>query len=148
MKVLLVRHSIAVDPYAAPSDAHRWLTAAGRARAVQVAAAIAERAPITHVFTSPYVRAVQTAELLAQGLGFSGELRVHADLAAEFGTTAQALACLDALPESAVAMLVTHMPKVRAMTAALSGDDDVAGFHTCTVACVVPDRGVQWRHDP
>lgn len=148
MSVLLVRHSIAIDPYGAPSDAQRWLTGAGRARAAQVAAAIRERAPITHVFMSPYVRAVQTAEILAQGLGFDGELHVHADLAAEFGTTAQALACLDKLPPNAFPMLVTHMPKVRAMTAALSGDPEVAGFHTGTVCCVEPDRGVAWRHDP
>jgi phosphohistidine phosphatase SixA len=145
---LLVRHSTAVDTFAAPSDAHRWLTAAGRRRMEAVGVAVSEKTTLTHLFMSPYVRAVQTAEILAREVGYDQALLVHPHLASEFGTTAQALACLEGLPDSSVVALVTHMPKVRSMAVSLSGDDGVAEFRTGSVCAVVPGAGVQWRHDP
>jgi phosphohistidine phosphatase len=65
MEVLLIRHAIAVPDDAAPSDAERALTREGSKRFRQVVRSL-ERLGLglDHVFHSPWLRAVQTAELL------------------------------------------------------------------------------------
>ena len=136
-----MRHSTAVDPYAAPTDETRWLTAEGRAR-MRTLAPHVEKAlgPLTHLFTSPLVRAVQTADLLAEGIGFKGAITVHQALAAEFGTTAQALSVLETLDERATVALVTHAPKVRVLAGHLSGEEMLPGFRTGSACCIDIDR--------
>ncbi len=131
-----MRHSTAVDPYEAPTDESRWLTAAGRARMRVTAPLLGSRLQFTHLFTSPLVRAVQTADLLAEGTGFAGPIQAHAGLAAEYGTTAQALSVLDRLPDNAVVGLVTHAPKVRVLAGHLAGRTQMPGFRTGS-ACVI-----------
>ena len=151
MKVLLVRHSTAVDPYEAPTDDTRWLTAAGRARMRRVAERVAGEAAPTRIFTSPLVRAVQTAEILAGVGGFEGPLEVHPPLAVEYGTTAQALAVLEKMPADAVVALVTHAPKVRVLAGHLSGQGHMPGFRTGSVCCVeLGEAGgrFEWMLDP
>ena len=151
VKVLLMRHGEAVDPSTAP-DPQRWLTARGRATSVQVAEALGERglAP-THLFTSPLVRAVQTAELVAQTSGHPGPVRVEAHLVPG-GTTAHAVAPLDALPGDAVVWLVTHEPTVRVLAAHLSGLASFPGFRTSGVAVIRRDAqgkgALEGRFDP
>ena len=78
MRVLLVRHGEAVSPDVA-RDAERWLTERGRAITHAVAEALRPTVTVGHIFTSPLVRAVQTADLLASGLGFSGALLTLSD---------------------------------------------------------------------
>jgi len=134
--VLVARHSTAVDPYAAPSDDTRWLTSEGRSRMRRVATAIAGETKPTHIFTSPLVRAVQTAEILASGLAHDGPLEVHVPLSVDYGTTAQALAVLDDLPDDAVVALVSHMPKVRILAGHLANEERVPAFRTGSVFCV------------
>jgi phosphohistidine phosphatase len=65
MEVLLIRHAIAVDHDAAPSDAERPLTRRGVKR-FRLAVRGLERLGLAldHVLHSPWLRAVQTAELL------------------------------------------------------------------------------------
>ena len=97
MRVLLMRHGQAVDSRAASSDHDRWLTNEGRRTATTVGERLS-RMDLRYacVYTSPLVRAVQTAEsLVAMQPGFDGPLRVHRALSTEEGTTAQALAPLD-----------------------------------------------------
>ncbi|MEM9861915.1 MAG: phosphoglycerate mutase family protein [Myxococcota bacterium] len=133
-----MRHSVAVDPYGAPTDETRWLTAEGRARARAVAQVLHSSlpAPLTHVFTSPLVRAVQTADLVVEGNGYEGAVVTHPPLAVEYGTTAQALACLDDLPENAVALLVSHEPKVRVLAGHLLGASTMTAFRTASVCAI------------
>jgi phosphohistidine phosphatase SixA len=67
MRILLVRHGEAVPYDTTPVDERRWLTPAGRAGVRDVAQALAKRGVrLAHVYTSPLVRAVQTAEILVQ----------------------------------------------------------------------------------
>ena len=136
MRVLLMRHSIAVDPYDAPTDESRWLTSEGRARARAIAAALRPRVQLTHALASPLVRAMQTADLMCEGLGYEGELVTHAALAVEHGTTAQALAPLDDMPHDAVVLMVTHAPKVRVLASHLSQREDIPSFRTGSALCV------------
>ncbi|MEM1413358.1 MAG: histidine phosphatase family protein [Myxococcota bacterium] len=141
MRVCVVRHSTAVDPYEASSDETRWLTAAGRERARQVAALLGERLQPTHVFTSPLVRAVQTSEILATALGHAGHVQAAPALGPEGGTTAQALGVLDDLPRNARVLLVSHEPRVRILAGQLTGLDRIPSFRTGAVCAV------DWR-DP
>ena len=71
MEVLVVRHGIALDKAEAQRvgmpDHERPLTREGRERMKGVARGLAKRVPdISVIFTSPWVRAVETAELLRQ----------------------------------------------------------------------------------
>lgn len=143
MRVCIVRHSTAIDLYEAASDDARWLTAEGRARAGRVGALLGERLRPTHMFASPLVRAVQTAEILAGALGYEGALPSVTALGPERGTTAQALAVLEGLPRRAEVVLVSHEPRVRLIAGQLLGLDRVPGFRTCS-ACILdgaPDEG-------
>ena len=73
MGLLLVRHSDAAQAVGQVDDSARWLTASGRSKARAVAELLKDKGiSFTRVVTSPRVRAVQTAEIFAQVLGFQG----------------------------------------------------------------------------
>jgi len=153
MQVLLLRHSSAIDPYAALHDEVRWLTDEGRARMRRMADALFEVGlRFTVIYTSPLVRAVQTAEILASASpDFHGPVEVHPELAPDFGTTAQALTPLDHADDDDLVVLVGHEPKIRVLTAHLAGLSHMPGFQP-GAACLVEVHGgrgaFQWMMDP
>src|SRR5690348_13518918 len=71
MQVHLLRHGTAEDTMPGGSDAERKLTATGRDE-VRRAAECGHRARVvpTLILSSPYVRAVETAEIAAEVLGY------------------------------------------------------------------------------
>lgn len=70
MILYLVRHAIAEESSATGRDADRALTAEGKAKMRRAAAGLAALAVrLDLVLTSPYRRAVETAEILASTLG-------------------------------------------------------------------------------
>ena len=75
MQVYLLRHGIAEEGSSARSDAERRLTADGRKKLRQVlqAAAQAGVAP-SLMLSSPFDRALQTAELAKKALAYTGEI--------------------------------------------------------------------------
>ncbi|HTX34479.1 MAG TPA: phosphohistidine phosphatase SixA [Bryobacteraceae bacterium] len=77
MEIYLLRHAIAEDAPPGRPDSERALTSEGRdkLRRVLKRARQAEVAP-TLILTSPYRRALQTAEIAAEALGYQGRL-VH-----------------------------------------------------------------------
>ena len=80
MKLLIVRHAKAYDPDADrwPDDSDRPLAAKGARRFTKSVDAIKALAPKTvRVISSPYARALRTAEILceASGLGRAGDRR-------------------------------------------------------------------------
>lgn len=74
MQLYIVRHGIAVDredPHC-PPDPERYLTEEGVNKTKAVAKGLAALGVIPDLFlTSPYVRAVQTAEIFADALGYA-----------------------------------------------------------------------------
>ena len=69
VQVFLVRHAEAVDETLELRDPHRHLTEQGRTQAKSLGDRLRwHDCEPTHIWTSPLVRAVQTAELLAVGL--------------------------------------------------------------------------------
>lgn len=77
MEIYLLRHGIAEDGVAGQSDSERALTPEGRdkLRKVLRRASQADVAP-SLILTSPYRRALETAEIAAKVLGYQGRL-VH-----------------------------------------------------------------------
>jgi phosphohistidine phosphatase len=141
MQVLLVRHGTATSPDLAPTDEMRWLTSEGRAGVRHVGRLLkAMGLTFTRVYTSPLVRAVQTAELLAQENGYDVAIEAHGPLSVDFGSVAQALLPLDRASKDDLVVLVTHEPKIRSLAGHLTGVRGFPGFSTGG-ACLV-DMGV------
>jgi phosphohistidine phosphatase len=151
MRVVLIRHGEASDPHAS-SDGSRHLTANGRAVTAQVARALRALDIVpTAIYTSPLVRAVQTAEIVAHVLEYAGAVVVHEHLVPG-STSARALAVLEQHVEDDVVVLVTHEPTVRALAGSLSGlGSAFPGFRTSGVAIVDVEDGrgtLEGRLDP
>ena len=153
MRVLLMRHGEAIDSGVTSSDYDRWLTDEGR-RTVTTVGEMLSRMDLRYarVYTSPLVRAVQTAEILAaMQPGFDGPLRVHRALSTEEGTTAQALQPLEHAGEQDVIVMVGHMPKVGILSAHLGRLAHAPSFSPGSVCLLNVDDGkgrVQWMLDP
>jgi phosphohistidine phosphatase len=125
----LVRHGIAADPTPdRPDDAARPLTEEGAARLrVQFKALGRLDVAIEHVLTSPLVRAMQTAALLADSLKPAPAVTVIEALrpGARFDTL---LAELARLPLVTGVALVGHEPSIGMVAARLLGARDPIGF--------------------
>src|SRR5580704_4937066 len=107
MRLYLLRHATAVD--IASSDALRELTKEGREEARIAGAALAELGvKPSHVFSSPLVRARQTAEIAAKVMKLPITVEVLDEL--ENGTsTASLLKTLKSLSSLTEILLVGHM---------------------------------------
>lgn len=128
MDVLVVRHAIALDKDEANElgvpDAERPLTKEGRRRMKRVARGLARSVPnLSALFSSPWRRAVETADLLrarfkGQGLTTSGNVAPGSVALSNVETDAllpdaepEALAeCLAGSPASASVAVVGHEP--------------------------------------
>ena len=85
MKLYVIRHAIAIERGGGIADEDRYLTPRGRESFRLNANAFAKKGIIPDcIMTSPLVRCVQTADILAEALTFSGELMVSRDLAPGF----------------------------------------------------------------
>src|SRR5206468_11915276 len=83
MQLYIVRHGIAVDREdpKCPPDPERYLTEEGVEKTKQVAKGVAALGVTGDLFlTSPYVRAVQTAEIFASELGYAKQKIRRTDL--------------------------------------------------------------------
>jgi phosphohistidine phosphatase len=77
MELLLIRHAKAEDGSLYGDDSERPLTAEGRRGAGDVGNALARAGvALDRIVTSPMVRAVETAELVAVAIGYPGALGV------------------------------------------------------------------------
>jgi len=128
MRILLMRHGAAVGYGEVDRDEDRWLTPEGRGAVRKVAALLREQGLLLDlVLTSPLVRAVQTAELLADILGCEG-VKTHIAMAPDRGGVDQALEPARSLEAGQLIALVGHEPKIRALSHRLGGSAAAAGF--------------------
>ena len=111
MEIYLLRHGIAVErtAYSGP-DEERALTAEGRRKVKRVARAMrAMRLSFDLIFSSPLVRAAQTAEIIAEALRLKKRLKVTDFLTAT--STEKQIAWLKSLRLSrGHVLLVGHEP--------------------------------------
>jgi phosphohistidine phosphatase len=118
--VYLVRHAAAVEGDSATPDAARALTTKGRKRFHKIARALGRHGEkLDAILTSPLVRAVQTAEILAGEIRH-GEVAVLPELAP--GQTVDALlrAVAKRAGKGGSVALVGHEPQLSSSVAALA----------------------------
>ena len=128
MEIYLVRHGEAIEQTSAVDDSVRWLTPKGR-KAVGKAACRLQKYRVRPglIITSPLTRAVQTAELLAAGVGSRAQLRADNCLSTE-GSIEQTLELIRSSTGTDQLMLVGHEPLLSQVAAVLLGINRMAGL--------------------
>ena len=119
MKLVFVRHAAAVDRTSEISEESRYLTPEGRVFFRKTARTMLKNGvEPALILTSPLLRAVQTADILAEALAYCGPLVVRNDLNPGFGM--QALArLLDEYHSAGELVLVGHEPDLSTIIAFL-----------------------------
>jgi phosphohistidine phosphatase len=118
VRVTLIRHAEAGDD--APRDEARALTSRGRADARRLGRALARRGVrFTTIVTSPLVRAVQTAEIVAAATDYRGRM-LATDVLQPEAPAADVVAFLATIAEGRSVALVAHEPILSAVAAALT----------------------------
>ena len=123
MNLYLLRHGIAVDP-SVPDfarDAERPLTPKGKRRLRQITQAMtALKISFDVIFSSPYVRAAETAEIVAKAFKRQKQLKFTGDLKPA-GNPKLLIQLLDDLqPEAENILLVGHEPYLSQLIALLT----------------------------
>jgi phosphohistidine phosphatase len=141
MNIYIVRHAIAEDiPRSGPGDAMRALTAEGRKKMKEAAAGFAKLDPvIDRIFTSPLVRARQTAEIIAKEIDHSiEEMKELAPGHSPSNVCAQ----LEKLEDDSV-MVVGHEPNCSELANYLLGDCrlEFKKGAICFIECDTPKAG-------
>jgi phosphohistidine phosphatase len=141
MEIYILRHGIADDAPAGQSDSERALTAEGRKklRGVLRTVASAGVAP-SLILTSPYKRALQTAQIAAEILEYKGELlRTKA-----LEPNSSPKAVWDEIrvhKDEAQILLAGHEPLFSRLTAYLLGSPELqVDFKKGAMACVEIER--------
>jgi phosphohistidine phosphatase len=144
VQVFLVRHAEAVDETVELRDPHRHLTPQGRAQA----RALGERlrwhdCGPTHLYSSPLVRALQTAELVCAAIGGDAGVEIMPQLSPD-GSARDVVAKVRGLPADAEVMLVGHEPSISAIAGLLTDQSDFPAL--AKAEAVRLDNGaVRWR---
>ena len=121
MRLYLVRHAEAIEKSPEMDDAIRHLTAKGRGQFQKTARTVSRREiDPDFILTSPLVRAVQTAEILAQVMEFRGELAVAPELAHGFDREGLS-SVIDRYRPAKRLVLVGHEPDLGALAGELLG---------------------------
>ncbi|HEX9205048.1 MAG TPA: histidine phosphatase family protein [Candidatus Deferrimicrobiaceae bacterium] len=146
MRIYLVRHAESVDRVGMMPDSARYLTARGRASFREAAARFREAgATPAFLLTSPFVRAVQTAEILAEAVRYDGTVIVAPQLAPGFDLGGLN-AVLDGCPGGMEVALVGHEPDMgRVLTQLLSLPASYGMRKGAIAALDVPEAGNRLR---
>lgn len=141
LTVLLMRHGHAVDEAPHLGDHGRWLTAKGRERTRLVAEKLVEhKVKPTLIWTSPLVRAVQTADIVASVLGFTEEIPAFADLVVDGRPRAVAQTLVAHDEPKDVILIVGHEPSLSVLANMLLGAHEWAGFKKSGVLALALDQ--------
>jgi phosphohistidine phosphatase len=119
VKLYLVRHAEAVERSGTTPDASRHLTTKGRLAFRKIARRV-RRAGIAPgvIFTSPLLRAVQTAEILAERLKYQGDVFVAKELSPGFDLRALRF-LIDKAGDPREVVFVGHEPDLGILAAML-----------------------------
>jgi phosphohistidine phosphatase len=138
MIILLLRHGHAIDEAPGLGDAERALSGKGRKVTRKVARWLARRKkelrPV-EIWTSPLVRAVQTAEIAAEALELADEVFVHAELSPG-GNPDTLMRKLSEHTDAGPVMLVGHEPDLSVIAALLLGVQSYPGLKKSGVVAV------------
>jgi phosphohistidine phosphatase len=119
MKLYLVRHAEAIERSGTAPDASRYLTTKGRLAFRKIARRVRKAgvAPAV-IFTSPLLRSVQTAEILAERTKHQGAVVVAKELSPGFGLR-DLRSLLSGAGNPAEAAFVGHEPDLGDLAATL-----------------------------
>jgi phosphohistidine phosphatase len=140
MKLYFLRHATAQD--IAPSDAERALTRDGEEEAHAAGTALAKLGVHpAQVFSSPLLRAQQTARIASKALGLNGAVTTLDELL-NGTTTAVLLRVLQPWADASEILLVGHMPSLAEHVGALVSRGGPVGLRLgrAGVACVELDQ--------
>ena len=143
MKLLIVRHAKAYDPNPIqwPDDSERPLTDKGERRFRKSVAAIKAMASgNVKVISSPYARALRTAEVLCEKTGWDGP-EIDERLSAHFGPE-EALDLLQSLEGSGIYAIVGHDPTFSFLPGYLIGAGRLGATVLKTGAVAVIETGM------
>ncbi|MBL8006763.1 MAG: histidine phosphatase family protein [Ignavibacteria bacterium] len=156
MKIFLIRHAEAADIYSdrVLPDEYRFITPGGRKSAIKCAEKLKEHFSRTEIiYTSPLVRAVQTAEIFAVRLKFKGQVIAAEELLNESPVSSfQNL--MNAADISGSAAFVGHEPKMSYLVKYLTGRRSLNfEFGKCGVCLIeynnLKDTGeFKWYYNP
>ena len=148
MRIYLVRHAESVDRVPGMPDAARYLSARGRVSFREMARRFRETGALpTRMFTSPFVRAVQTAEILSETLQYDAEVEVALQLAPGFDVE-RLNVVLDGIPGEREIAFVGHEPDLGdILTRLLSLPRGYAMRKGSIAALDLPDTGNRVRAD-
>lgn len=148
MRIGFLRHGKAVGAGHpdAGSDFARFLSADGVAELRSIARGIGRlEIGFDRIVTSPLVRAVQTAQIVAAGLGFSGPVEEYAGLACG-ACLRDVYAAVAMRPDAASVLFVGHEPDFGNIVGELIGTGrplpmEKAGLALVDVAALAPGGG-------
>lgn len=144
MRILLVRHSEAASGEGM-EDAARPLTVRGRELARRVAQTLLAQALVPTCFVaSPRLRALQTAEIFAEALGFTTPIQTLPSLSYTVPAS-QAAEDLKQLPGTVFAF--GHMPTIAEIGNLLSRGRGMGAFAPSEALWIEQGRA-QWSLDP
>jgi phosphohistidine phosphatase len=151
MDLYLMRHGIADPREEHPSipDAERALTEEGVRKTVQVAQGIVQLGITCEwIFTSPLVRARQTAEIAAQAIGLKERIEEWPELGAG-GSNEALLHRLQAVArrkQLRAVLVVGHEPQLSELTSLLlSGRSNLSiDFRKAAVCCLQVGPSLKW----
>lgn len=141
MKLYLVRHAIAEDPTGYEDDSLRPLTEKGRERMKKIAAALLEIGVQPDlIVSSPYVRASQTAVILAEALKYREEI-LYSDSLVPLGGPDDMIGEINEKYSVGELMLVGHEPGISTLASVLlAGNPDISiNFKKGGVCCLSVD---------
>lgn len=140
-----MRHADAVPADFDMPDDYRHLSERGRTTCRQVGRLLREAGVhVDAVITSPLVRAVQTAELMADALDYLGAVESHVTLRPD---ASPRVACMELVSRGVDLLAVSHAPNVSSIAAFLVGQPGFAPFHTAQV-CLFDARKPIWKLHP
>ncbi len=137
MKLFLIRHTTPLEKETKTvrSDDLRFITGDGRVLARRVFGSLKKRlTDIEQIFTSPLIRAVQTAEILASTIEFKGEVELVNELKNE-SSVSSVISLLEMHSSLNEIALVGHEPKMSILLSTLCGSTSgIGGFAKCGIA--------------
>lgn len=141
MKLYLVRHAIADDMTGYEDDSLRPLTAKGREKMKRIVTALKELGVQPElIVSSPYLRASQTASILAKGLKYKEEL-LYSDFLVPMGEPSDMIGEINEKFSVDELMLVGHEPNISSLASVLlAGNTDLSiNFKKGGVCCLSVD---------
>ena len=124
MKILIVRHGIAEES-ARGGDRERALTEEGKKKMKEAAEGFAHlELEIDKIYSSPLVRAIQTAEILAKAIGYKGTIEKMEELSPAYSPK-DAMDRLRSLKKIETLALAGHEPNCSELASHLLGEAEV-----------------------